>query len=242
MGVGVGLGFATIVGACLRDLAPGQLGIGSGMSATTRQLGAVFGVASCSWPSSARRPEPGAYDAGWWAMAGLALLAVVPIVALPGERLAALGHGRGDPAVQGRRGRGPQVAERVPAAGAVADAQRGHALERRGAACARTASTAVKRSVPTRPTTASSSSQSSRRSLAASRAVGLAHVEAGVTSQTSSAGSSAPSSSWPSARGIAGASQLPRRVRGARIGAGPCRRRARGAGSTRWPAAGRTRR
>jgi hypothetical protein len=27
-------------------------------------------------------PGPGAYDAGWWAMAGLALLAVVPIVAL----------------------------------------------------------------------------------------------------------------------------------------------------------------
>jgi MFS family permease len=82
MGVGVGLGFATIVGACLRDLAPAELGIGSGMSATTRQLGAVFGVAllvAILGPA----PGAGAYDAGWWAMGGLALLAVVPIVALP---------------------------------------------------------------------------------------------------------------------------------------------------------------
>jgi MFS family permease len=82
MGVGVGLGFATIVGACLRDLAPAQLGVGSGMSATTRQLGAVFGVAllvAILGPA----PGAGAYDAGWWAMAGLALLAVVPIAALP---------------------------------------------------------------------------------------------------------------------------------------------------------------
>ena len=82
MGVGVGLGFATIVGACLRDLAPAELGIGSGMSATTRQLGAVFGVAllvAILGPA----PGPAAYDAGWWAMGGLALLAVVPILALP---------------------------------------------------------------------------------------------------------------------------------------------------------------
>jgi len=28
-------------------------------------------------------PGPGAYDAGWWTMGGLALLAVVPIMALP---------------------------------------------------------------------------------------------------------------------------------------------------------------
>ena len=82
MGVGVGLGFATIVGACLRDLEPAQLGVGSGMSATTRQFGAVFGVAvlvAILGPA----PGAGAYDAGWWAMAGLALLAVVPIAALP---------------------------------------------------------------------------------------------------------------------------------------------------------------
>jgi EmrB/QacA subfamily drug resistance transporter len=79
MGVGVGLGFATIVAVCVRDLGPAQLGIGSGMSATTRQLGAVLGVAiliAILGPS----PGAGAYDAGWWAMAGLALLAVVPIV------------------------------------------------------------------------------------------------------------------------------------------------------------------
>ena len=79
MGVGVGLGFATIVAVCVRDLGPAQLGIGSGMSATTRQLGAVLGVAiliAILGPA----PGAGAYDAGWWAMAGLALLAVVPIV------------------------------------------------------------------------------------------------------------------------------------------------------------------
>jgi hypothetical protein len=78
MGVGVGLGFATIVAVCVRDLGPAQLGIGSGMSATTRQLGAVLGVAiliAILGPA----PGPGAYDAGWWAMAGLALLAVIPV-------------------------------------------------------------------------------------------------------------------------------------------------------------------
>ena len=91
MGIGVGLGFATIVGACLRDLAPAQLGVGSGMSATTRQLGAVFGVAvlvAILGPA----PGPGAFDAGWWAMAGLALMAVVPVLALPGRSAAAPGR------------------------------------------------------------------------------------------------------------------------------------------------------
>jgi EmrB/QacA subfamily drug resistance transporter len=84
MGVGVGLGFATIVAVCVRDLGPAQLGIGSGMSATTRQIGAVLGVAiliAILGPV----PGPSAYDAGWWAMAGLALAAVVP-VALIGRR------------------------------------------------------------------------------------------------------------------------------------------------------------
>jgi EmrB/QacA subfamily drug resistance transporter len=78
MGIGVGLGFATIVAVCVRDLGPAQLGIGSGMSATTRQLGAVLGVAVLI---AILGPAPGsdAYDAGWWAMGALALLAVVPI-------------------------------------------------------------------------------------------------------------------------------------------------------------------
>jgi MFS family permease len=78
MGVGVGLGFATVVAVCVRDLRPAELGIGSGMSATTRQLGAVLGVAiliAILGPA----PDGGAYDAGWWAMAALALAAVVPI-------------------------------------------------------------------------------------------------------------------------------------------------------------------
>jgi EmrB/QacA subfamily drug resistance transporter len=78
MGVGVGLGFATIVAVCVRDVGPAQLGIGSGMSATTRQVGAVLGVATLI---AILGPVPGAgsYDSGWWAMAGLAMLAVVPI-------------------------------------------------------------------------------------------------------------------------------------------------------------------
>jgi EmrB/QacA subfamily drug resistance transporter len=86
MGVGVGLGFATTVAVCVRDLGPAQLGIGSGMSSTTRQLGAVLGVATLV---AILGPAPGAgsYDAGWWAMAGLALLAVAP-VAMIGRRLA----------------------------------------------------------------------------------------------------------------------------------------------------------
>jgi MFS family permease len=84
MGTGVGLGFATTVAVCVRDLGPAQLGIGSGMSATTRQLGAVLGVAILI---AILGPAPGAasYDSGWWAMAGLALVAVVP-VALIGRR------------------------------------------------------------------------------------------------------------------------------------------------------------
>jgi EmrB/QacA subfamily drug resistance transporter len=84
MGVGVGLGFATIVAVCVRDLGPAQLGIGSGMSSTTRQLGAVLGVAilvAILGPA----PESFSYDSGWWAMAAIALLAVVP-VALVGRR------------------------------------------------------------------------------------------------------------------------------------------------------------
>ena len=84
MGVGVGLGFATIVAVCVRDLGPAQLGIGTGMSATTRQLGAVLGVAiliAILGPV----PDPGAYDSGWWALAGLALLAVVPVALIGGR-------------------------------------------------------------------------------------------------------------------------------------------------------------
>jgi EmrB/QacA subfamily drug resistance transporter len=78
MGVGVGLGFATIVAVCVRDLRPAELGIGSGMSATTRQIGAVLGVAiliAVLGPA----PDPAAYEAGWWAMAAVAFAAVVPI-------------------------------------------------------------------------------------------------------------------------------------------------------------------
>lgn len=86
MGIGVGLGFATIVAVCVRDLRPAQLGIGSGMSATTRQVGAVLGVATLI---AILGPAPGAgvYDTGWWAMAGLALLAVAPVALIGRERL-----------------------------------------------------------------------------------------------------------------------------------------------------------
>ena len=87
MGVGVGLGFATIVAVCVRELGPAQLGVGSGMSSTTRQVGAVLGVAiliAILGPA----PAADAYDSGWWAMAAIALLAVVP-VALVGRRPAA---------------------------------------------------------------------------------------------------------------------------------------------------------
>ena len=85
MGIGVGLGFATIVAVCVRDLRPAELGIGSGMSATTRQLGAVLGVAiliAILGPA----PDAGAFDAGWWAMAALALAAVVPIALIGASR------------------------------------------------------------------------------------------------------------------------------------------------------------
>jgi len=86
MGTGVGLGFATIVAVCARDLGPAQLGVGSGMSATTRQIGAVLGVATLV-AILGPAPTAGSYDSGWWAMAALALLATVPI-ALIGRRRA----------------------------------------------------------------------------------------------------------------------------------------------------------
>jgi EmrB/QacA subfamily drug resistance transporter len=92
MGIGVGLGFATIVAVCVRDLGPAQLGIGSGMSATTRQLGAVLGVAILI-AILGRVPGPEAYDAGWWAMAALALLAVAPVALIGRARVAAPANG-----------------------------------------------------------------------------------------------------------------------------------------------------
>ena len=92
------------------------------MSATTRQLGAVLGVAiliAILGPA----PGPGAYDAGWWAMAALALLAVVPIVALTEASRPRAPRRSGGAAV--RRGRRPQVAEASEAAAvAGADAER----------------------------------------------------------------------------------------------------------------------
>ena len=87
MGVGVGLGFATIVAVCVRDLGPAQLGIGSGMSATARQIGAVLGVATLV-AILGPAPDAGAYDAGWWAMAGLALVAAIPVALIGGRAIA----------------------------------------------------------------------------------------------------------------------------------------------------------
>ena len=70
----------------------------------------------------------------------------------------------------------------------------------------------------TRATGASSSSHSSRRSVTARIARGLAHVEVGVTSRTSSPSLSVSSSSGPSASRSGGISQPPRPA--ARGGAG----------------------
>ena len=81
-----------------------------------------------------------------------------------------------------------------------------------------------KRSERTRFPTASSSSQSRRRSVTASRVLGLAQVAVGVTSATGSSASSASSSSRPSARRIASGSQwpAPRRALSATAAAGGC--------------------
>jgi EmrB/QacA subfamily drug resistance transporter len=87
MGVGTGLGFATVVAVCVRDLPPAALGVGSGMSATTRQLGAVAGVATLV-AVLGPAPDAGVYDAGWLVMAALAVLALVPIALIPARRAA----------------------------------------------------------------------------------------------------------------------------------------------------------
>jgi EmrB/QacA subfamily drug resistance transporter len=87
MGIGTGLGFATVVAVCVRDLPPAALGVGSGMSATTRQLGAVAGVATLV-AVLGPAPDAGVYDAGWLVMAALAVLALVPIALIPARRAA----------------------------------------------------------------------------------------------------------------------------------------------------------
>ena len=193
MGIGVGLGFATIVAVCVRDLGPAELGIGSGMSATTRQLGAVFGVAilvAILGPA----PAPDAYDAGWWAMGGLRARRRGAGCADRGAAAVAAGH-----ASRMRRARVAAVAgwswpkawrrPLMPSTRSVATRRRGRRRMSRASAMA------ANRSACTRLVTASSSSHSSRRSLAASSACGLAQVVVGVTSHTFSRGSSAFSSS-----------------------------------------------
>ena len=85
MGVGTGLGFATVVAVCVRDLPPAALGVGSGMSATTRQLGAVAGVATLV-AVLGPAPDAAVFQAGWWTMAALALAALVPLSLIPARR------------------------------------------------------------------------------------------------------------------------------------------------------------
>jgi hypothetical protein len=76
-----------VVAVCVRDLPPAALGVGSGMSATTRQLGAVAGVATLV-AVLGPAPDAGVYDAGWLVMAALAVLALVPIALIPARRAA----------------------------------------------------------------------------------------------------------------------------------------------------------
>ena len=239
MGTGSGSGFATTVAVCVRDLGPAQLGIGSGMSSTTRQLGAVLGVAiliAILGPA----PGPGSYDSGWWAMAGAragrrrargADRAAAGLTARParaGARSAILRA-----SVAAVAGRSSPNASRRPSRART----RSVATRRRGrrSACS-AASIAANGSVWTRAVTASSSSHSRRRSLAASSASGLAHVVAGVTSQTFSLRVERRRAARGRARGGSPAGARRHGASGAEAAA-----RRRGAASRRRRAAGRRR-
>ena len=84
-GLGLGLAYATLSGVTVRELDDEAFGLGSGVSAMTRQLGAALGVAMLV--AVLGRPAPGAaaeaFDQGWLAAGGVAALAAIPCLAVP---------------------------------------------------------------------------------------------------------------------------------------------------------------
>lgn len=84
LGAGIGLGYATLTSVAALELPAASFGIGSGINAMARQLGAVLGVAI--FVAAAGTPGPGeaaaAFDRGWAVVVVAALAAAASCLAL----------------------------------------------------------------------------------------------------------------------------------------------------------------
>ena len=84
LGSGIGLGYATLTSVAAVDLPAESFGVGSGINAVTRQLGAVLGVATLiavlGHPAPAETAA--AFDHGWTLVVVAALAAAVASLAL----------------------------------------------------------------------------------------------------------------------------------------------------------------
>jgi len=80
LGAGLGLAYPLFAGVTVADLSAGELGVGSGVSSMTRQLGAVLGVtiliAVIGNPAPAQAVT--AFRHGWWVAVVASILALVP--------------------------------------------------------------------------------------------------------------------------------------------------------------------
>jgi EmrB/QacA subfamily drug resistance transporter len=84
-GIGVGLTFPTLMGVSASSLPPSSFATGSGVINMIRQAGIAIGVAIfVAIVASATTPEAKllAFHAGWWTMAAITALSVIPNLAL----------------------------------------------------------------------------------------------------------------------------------------------------------------
>jgi len=88
-GVGVGLTFPTLMGAGTAALPPSSFATGSGVINMVRQaalaIGVAIFVAIVGSPSSPLE-RAAHFREGWWLMAGIVALALIPTFALIGRR------------------------------------------------------------------------------------------------------------------------------------------------------------
>jgi MFS family permease len=84
-GIGVGLTFPTLMGVSASSLPPSSFATGSGVINMIRQAGIAIGVAIfVAIVASATTPDTklAAFHAGWWTMAVITALSVIPNLAL----------------------------------------------------------------------------------------------------------------------------------------------------------------
>ena len=84
-GVGVGLTYPTLMGVSAASLPPSSFATGSGVINMIRQaalaIGVALFVAVVAAPASPAA-QVAAFHLGWWIMAGMTLLALIPALAL----------------------------------------------------------------------------------------------------------------------------------------------------------------